>query len=140
MGHRLFHSLLTEARLALVEEDWLDVLRRLNEFAARVERHMRAEEDVLFPQLALLKPEASAALSQCRREHAEINVRIRAALDRAGEHDKAQCAQTLSQLIDFLSSHCWAEERCVYSLTNGMDESVVMSLARELSGLAQDPD
>lgn len=137
-GHRLFDSLLSEARLALADEDWADVVECLEEFAARLGRHLRAEEDVLFPWLARINSEASAALAQCRREHREIDVRTHAALVSAAEHDKAGCKQVLSELADCLSCHCRAEERCIYRLTRDMDESTAMSLARGLSGLFDD--
>lgn len=138
VGHRLFNALLTEARLALADEDWPDVLKRLREFETRIEQHMQAEERILFPKLALLNPNLNSALAQCRREHTEITARTEAALCSASEHDKPQCARIISELIDFLSCHCFSEERCVYTVTPVMDEDLMMKLANELGSATDD--
>lgn len=132
-GHRLCNSLLSEARLALVDADWLVVDECLHEATIRLDRHMRAEESVLFPRLAALAPEDDAALTECRYEHEVIRARMRATLEASGRHDKVCCAQALSHLIDLVYAHCLAEERRVYALTHGLGDEVLVALAQALS-------
>jgi len=133
MGHRLCSSLLTEARLALVDADWLVVNECLHEATVRLESQMQAEEAVLLPRLAGVSPEADAPLVQCRNEHQAIRARMHAAAEAAARHDKVRCAQTLSRLFDLFYAHSMAEERRIYALTHDMDDAVLETLAHALS-------
>ena len=134
-GHRLLNVLLIEARVALSDGDWPDVANLVEEFAMRLHRHMHAEETVVFPSLSRLNPGSEPALGQCMQAHREINARIDDIRESIGRRDRAKCAESLSQLIDFLSCHCRDEERSVYGLTHALDETVLTSVARDLSGL-----
>jgi len=138
MGHRLCNALLTEARMAVADGDWADATERLQEFAVRMQRHMQAEHEVLFPRLAALSPEIESALAQCRREHEEIWRRTEAALNSARARDQSRCGDAIGALGDFLSSHCLAEERFVYGLAQDMGERVVMELAGTLGPATDD--
>ena len=133
-GHRLCNALLTEARVALADDDWPDAADRLQEFASRMERHMHAEEVIVFPWIAGHSPGAGDALARCGREHQELRARLRMVLQDVAKRDKPSAAQAISELMDFLSCHCMAEEQMIYSLSRNMDERTVMALARALSG------
>lgn len=138
MGHRLCNALLTEAKMAVADGDWADATERLQEFAVRMERHMQAEHEVLFPRLAALSPEIESALTQCRREHEEIGRRTKAALDSARAQNQSRCGEAIGGLVDFLSTHCLAEERFVYALAQDMGDRVVMELAGTLGPATDD--
>ena len=138
-GHRLLNVLLIEARVALADGDWPDVTNLIDEFATRLQRHMHAEETVVFPSLSRLNPACEHALVQCMQEHGEIKTHIDSIRESIGRRDRDSCAQALSQLIDFLSCHCRDEERSAYGLTHALDETVLMSVARDLSGLQPEP-
>ena len=138
-GHRLLNVLLIEARVALADEDWPDVANLVEEFATRLQRHMHAEETIVFPRLSRLNPGSEPALGQCIQAHSEIKTHIDSIREGIGRRDRARCARSLGQLIDFLSCHCRDEERSVYGLTHALDETVLMSVARDLSGLQPEP-
>lgn len=139
-GHRLCNALLNEARAALTDDDWPEASERLQEFATRMERHIQAEHDVLFPRLAALSPEIESALAQCRREHVEIARRTDAALNSARLRDQPRCDDAISGLIDFLTTHWLGEERFVYALAQGLGERVVMELAGTLGPAPDEPN
>lgn len=132
-GLRLCRSLLTEASLALVDNDWLAVDESLHEAATKLGRHLDAEETVLFPRLAGGDLKADAALARCRREHEAIRLRRRAACTAAYERDTVSCAQALSELTNLLDGHWMTEHQRLFPLTISLDGAVLIELAQELS-------
>ncbi len=131
-GHRLLGALLTEAKTALLEDDWPDAMDCLQEFWTRLERHMQAEEEILFPTLAKLSPGLSDELSQRSREHEQITELTQQLLGRAAEHDRSGCEQVLNRLQAVLASHCFSEERFAYALSRDVEEATVRELAGQL--------
>ena len=131
-GHRLLGALLTEAKTALLEDDWPDAMDCLQEFWTRLEKHMQAEEDILFPTLAKLSPGLTDELSQRSREHAQITELTETLLARAGEHDRSGCEQVLNRLQAVLASHCTSDERFAYALSRDVSEGTVRELAGQL--------
>lgn len=138
-GHRLLGALLTEAKVALADDDWPDVMECLEEFETRVEKHMQAEEEVLFPTLALLNPAVEDELARCREEHRQLTLRMRELMACASSHDKPSCKEALNRMIELLSCHCVSEERFTYALARGVADSTVRELAGKLGPEEDDP-
>jgi len=88
-GHRLLNVLLIEARVALADEDWPDVANLVEEFATRLQRHMHAEETIVFPRLSRLNPGSAPALGQCIQAHSEIKTHIDSIRESIGRRDRA---------------------------------------------------
>ena len=134
LGVRLCVALLTEAQVALDDEDWSYVLDRLLEFKSHIERYMRAESEVLYPKLSALMPESDGALMQLRQEHAEIAALIQQALCGANDRDKARCAHAIGELIELISSHWMSEQSSLYALAEQTEsqDHVLRELAEKL--------
>jgi iron-sulfur cluster repair protein YtfE (RIC family) len=108
-------------------------------FATGLERHIEAEEGILFPELEELEPGAAGPTSVMHAEHEEI----RALLGRiAGDLEgRAQAWQTgVARLKEVLSVHNMKEERILYPMANaaaqgsGRDVELAGRLRAALAG------
>ena len=138
MGHRLCSALLVEAEAAL-EEDLLGEARtQLQQFVSRMQRHMLAEHEVLFPKLVRMQPDTEAAISAYRQEHDTLDEQMRACLSHASAGDTAACMRALKELSTTFRAHCDSEERFVYGLAQRMNQSDVQELAATLAPMSGD--
>jgi len=96
----------------------------LNDLAEYLESqfgtHMRAEEEVLYPALAQLFPEAAPSLSPLRAQHDELRtmlVQLRALLaEPATPARDEQVSVQVRDFVDLLRIHIHNEEAAVFSV------------------------
>jgi len=119
LDHRRLKELLTEAKQALHAGDSARAFARFAEFRDGLERHITAEEDVLFPAFeALTGISAGGPTSVMRMEHREIR-KLMAEIASALEHgDGNGHAMAMAALTARLYAHDGKEERIVYPATD----------------------
>ncbi len=136
MGHRLCSALLVEAEAALEEGVVGDALTQLQQFVSRMERHMLAEHEVLFPKLLRMQPDTEAVIAAYRREHDALDEQMRNCLSHASTGDARACLSALRTLSTTFREHCDSEERFVYGLAQRMNQSEVQELASTLAPMS----
>jgi iron-sulfur cluster repair protein YtfE (RIC family) len=128
--HRRLDAVRAEAKRSVTAGDLARAAARFREFRGGLERHIVAEEDVLFPALdRLTGGGAGGPLAVMRHEHAEIRgmmAELAAALDGGAA---AEATRRLGDLNALLLAHNGKEEHVLYPMT---DES-----ARRASELAE---
>jgi iron-sulfur cluster repair protein YtfE (RIC family) len=129
--HRRLDAVLAEAKRSVTAGDLARAAAGFREFRGGLERHIVAEEDVLFPALDRLSGGgAGGPIAVMRHEHAEIRrlmAELAAALDGGGA--AAEATRRLGDLSALLLAHNGKEEHVLYPMT---DES-----ARRASALAE---
>lgn len=126
--HELCDALLAQARVAMRKGDWSQALARLEECLPHMERHIYAEEAVLFPYVAAAAPDLEPALAQCQHEHAEILAWLKSAVASARDRDSAGGSIVLAQLMGLLAYHRRTEERLIYAHAPKLDSGLLTVL------------
>jgi iron-sulfur cluster repair protein YtfE (RIC family) len=128
---------LLAARDAVDDGQLADALRHFDAYCKRLLRHMRLEEQILFPLIESLVPRISRDVIEMRLEHGHVQRRLgeaRQAID-AGEVDAFRHAFDALGLI--LLAHEAREERIVYPI---LDRSLSPEQRADLATrLAQEP-
>lgn len=126
--HRRLDRSITEFIHALPGEARLLFLR----FAADMRRHLRLEEDLLFP---VFEQRAGIAgpVAVMLREHRAI-VKLLDTISGALDRDEAGAPASIEQLVALLADHHFKEERILYPKTDlVLDENERARLADQLA-------
>ncbi|HEM45900.1 MAG TPA: hypothetical protein ENO23_02535 [Alphaproteobacteria bacterium] len=119
LDHQRIDAFLIEARRSLAAEDRAQAARRLDELASALERHMSAEEEILFPAFqAHAGARGTGPVEVMRHEHTQLRGRIaelRSVLE-AGPPDGA--ARLFAHVTALLAAHNGKEERILYPATD----------------------
>lgn len=122
--HNRLDAIMDEVRGRLSAGDLAGAASRFGAFRSGLERHIVAEEDVLFPALdRATGGRAGGPISVMRHEHAEIRKRlaeIGSILDRTSS-SVTDAASPIGELVALLGAHNGKEERILYPMT---DDSV----------------
>jgi len=88
-------------------------------FMTALDAHMTVEEDIYFPALHGLRPDAGSELAELVGEHAELRRQAEAIRDqlKAGDRDGARL--DLDRLARHISKHELAEEDLIARITEG---------------------
>jgi hemerythrin-like domain-containing protein len=99
-----------------------EATRRLSSFTARLERHMRAEEQVLFSVLEASSTGArDAPTGPMRREHGSLRRLAGSLLDAVQHDERARALQVLASLRSVLFVHRTKEEWLIHPLLVAAD-------------------
>lgn len=129
--HHRLAVLLSDAELRVEAGDFDGAIARCWEFERGLARHMRLEEDVLFPLFEARSGLVGGPTASLRTEHREIEravVLLREGLDR---HDDEAFHDALSFLRASLQGHNSKEEHILFPMTD------VLLTERERLALAE---
>jgi len=132
LGNRFFVALLKEAQLACTDGDGERMRERLEEFKTHIERHRKAESEILYPKLSALDLALDNELLELREDYSQIALLVDTALENLKGTDKINIVLLLDQLVDLTSGHWMSQEHLVYSLAQQADEHLLYALASEL--------
>jgi iron-sulfur cluster repair protein YtfE (RIC family) len=112
-----------DRHLALVEsaagrDDWVRAVFEARGFERALERHLRFEEETLFPSLETAAPMATGPTGVMRSEHRQIRQLLgdlRATVD---ARDKDECLGLLDTLHLAIQQHNAKEEAILYPLAD----------------------
>jgi iron-sulfur cluster repair protein YtfE (RIC family) len=133
--HRRLDAILTESKAHAAAGRFSDAADRFTTFLQGLERHIDAEEDVLFPALSEQAPQMGGPMGVMRAEHIEIRD-LMATLAIALATSDPTWRSTVCALEEVLSGHNIKEERVLYPTA---DEALggapdVDALSAKLSG------
>jgi len=138
LGHQLCESLLIEARAALIDRDWPYAFDRLLQFKGRIVCHMRAEEELLYPQYLLLMEPEIDVVRKLHGEHETVDSLTQEALDAARIFCPSRCNNALTTLIELIPGHVMEEQRLACSLPRDNQNGLLRKLALALSARSAD--
>ena len=117
--HRRLDAILAEVKRALAAGDLAGAAARFSAFREGLERHIVAEEQVLFPAFESATGLSGGGPTQVMRaEHAELRRlldELAASLPRAGDDERTSLLGVLTGLI---RAHNGKEERILYPMTD----------------------
>lgn len=114
--HRHCDEAFVDAEHAVVRRDWEAATAALRSFVEATERHLRREEDVLFPAFEAATGMVGGPTQMMRFEHAqmrELLEQMQAALERRERDPFAGSAETLLVLMQ---QHNMKEENILYPM------------------------
>ena len=135
LDHRRLDAILVEAKRAMAAADLPQAAARFSEFRTGLERHIAAEEEVLFPAFdALSGGSGSGPIRVMRMEHAELRAlmgEIAGALEGSGVNAHTT---PLASLTARIYAHNGKEERILYPATDqaARDAGALEDLVRRL--------
>jgi hemerythrin-like domain-containing protein len=110
--HHMIDRVLADVGAALDEGELERAGDGLREAAERLEHHMRAEEEILFPALA--RQGLTAPTLVMRREHERIAVELDALEEALEKEHTAAAREVFARLGTLLSDHNRKEEAVLY--------------------------
>jgi quercetin dioxygenase-like cupin family protein len=136
VDHRRLDEMLIEAKRCAGGGDAARAAAGFREFRHGLERHIVAEEEVLFPALdRLTGGRAAGPIGVMRAEHAELRRRL-AELSAALERGAADAGRRIGELNALLFAHNGKEERILYPMADQVAEADG-SLPALLAGLRE---
>ena len=116
--HRRLDALLTNIAHLSQAASFPAAAARFAEFACGLNRHIDAEESILFPAFERMTGMAGGPTVVMRMEHVEIRRGMDAVSQALAARDPARCAAAIDALGDSLSSHNMKEEHILYPTTD----------------------
>ncbi len=118
VDHRRCDEHFAEAETAVGRGDWARAAGELAAFRAALERHLSAEESVLFPALEAREPMAAGPTGVMREEHRHM----RALLDELARAVAARDAESYlgasETLLVLMQQHNAKEEHVLYPMSD----------------------
>ena len=113
--HRRLDGIMESFQGALRAERWEDALSDFREFVLGLRRHIRIEEEILFPVFEEKTGMIDAGPTfVMKMEHKEINELLDRTLSATGGHDNAAASEAAGALINILMDHNMKEEHILY--------------------------
>lgn len=125
--HRRLDALLADVARLADSGTHAEALIRFREFACGLNRHIDAEEQVLFPAFERMTGAVSGPTVVMRAEHLEIRRCIERAATVLEEQDATLAMDAVEALTEVLSLHNMKEEQILYPMT----DRAVSALERE---------
>jgi uncharacterized protein (DUF2249 family)/hemerythrin-like domain-containing protein len=132
--HRRLDAMLPDVERLVAAGDYQDAATRFAEFTSGLDRHIEAEEQVLFPTFESVTGMAGGPTTVMRSEHVEIRHWMRTATDSIARRDAALVAEAIGGLAQTLSVHNVKEEGMLYPMT---DRAIGVEGRRALVGRLQ---
>lgn len=141
------HHKLCEERFARVElsaqaEEWGGCVQAAEDYAAFMEAHFRAEEEILMPPILATSPRSGAMLSALVEEHRVMRTLLRELVQAAKSARPDEFFGTADGLLILMQQHYLKEERSLYPLGDNpaLDQAaIVAKLERALGPGGQTP-
>ena len=132
--HRRLDSILADAKRCLCAGDLRRAAVRFAEFRSGLERHIVAEEEILFPAFESLTGSTDGPTRVMRMEHVELRrlmAEVAASLEGGGDETNAP---PLAALTARIYAHNGKEERILYPATDraALDAAILEDLVRRL--------
>lgn len=116
--HRRLDAILLDADRLAVSGSFAEASKRFAEFACGLNRHIDAEENVLFPTLEKLTGMVTGPTTVMRVEHIEIRRWMGAVAAALETRDVAGFKEAVNGLTGILSSHNMKEEQMLYPMAD----------------------
>jgi regulator of cell morphogenesis and NO signaling len=128
--HDRLDALLDTVRTRVYNAEWPAARRDYDEFARGLKRHIRLEEDILFPVIEGVAPKGHTYAM--RDEHTRIRGVLGTLHDDVRRADAARFRSTLAVFLSVLRAHNAREEEILYSADEGLPEAERATLLRRL--------
>ncbi len=116
--HRRLDELLPEVERMIDQSAWANARERFAEFSCGLNRHIDAEEQILFPTFERLTGMTSGPTVVMRAEHAEIRRWISLVAATLDAQDVAGVKHAIGQLKESLGAHNMKEEQILYPMAD----------------------
>ena len=116
--HHRLRDMLQDALGSVRAGDWPVAQARYGEFADGAERHMRLEEEVVFPLFEAMTGMADGATAVLREEHRAMRRALALMRDAVGKTDPLQFQDGHRFLASVLPDHEAKEERIMFPMTD----------------------
>ena len=129
--HERLHAILDTVRNRVYNAEWPYARRDYDEFARGLKRHIRLEEDILFPVFdrRVGPGQKTAAM---RDEHTRIRGVLGSLHDAVSRGEAAAFRSGLSVLLALLRAHCEKEEEILYPTDQALPEPERAALIQRL--------
>jgi len=117
--HDRLDALLADACAIVRGGDLATAARLLDKFVSGLRRHIRLEDDVLFPTFERITGLTSGPTEVMREEHRMIEHHLDEMVAALAQHDGAAFAAETAALLAVLEDHNEKEEAVVYPMTDG---------------------
>jgi regulator of cell morphogenesis and NO signaling len=128
--HDRLDALLDTVRNRVYNSEWATARRDHDEFARGLKRHIRLEEDILFPMLEGVAPKGHTYAM--RDEHTRIRGVLGTLNDDVRRGDAVRFRSTLAVLLSILRGHNAKEEEVLYFADQGLPEAERVALLLRL--------
>jgi iron-sulfur cluster repair protein YtfE (RIC family) len=129
--HDRLHAILDTVRNRVYNAEWPYARRDYDEFARGLKRHIRLEEDILFPVFeGRVGPRGQT--TPMREEHSSIRSVLGSLHDAVSRADAAGFRSSLSVLLSLMRTHCEKEEEILYPADQALPETERVTLVRRL--------
>jgi hemerythrin-like domain-containing protein len=109
--HREHEANLYECQALAEQEDWRGVKRVYDELRRAIERHIAAENDIIFPAYEALADTSETPTRLLREEHDQVLVLLGECAAVISMHDSEQAVASLSFMADYMIKHHDREEQ-----------------------------
>lgn len=118
--HRRLDAIVERFKDAVAQTRWEDASRDFREFSLGLKRHIKAEEEILFPLFEQKTGMIDAGPTfVMKMEHKEIKEFLDNILSAADSRDASRASQSLDALINILTDHNMKEEHILYPESDG---------------------
>lgn len=129
--HDRLDAILDTVRSRVYNAEWPYARRDYDEFARGLKRHIRLEEDILFPVFEdRVGPRGRT--TPMRDEHTQIRGALGSLHDAVSRADAAAFARSLSVLLALMRAHSLKEEEILYPADQMLSEPERAALVRRL--------
>ncbi len=133
--HKHVDAYFAAARQAIADRRWDEASQRLAEFARALERHVRIEEEILFPAFEARSEGVGGPTQTMRMEHREMR-RLLETMDAAIRGRDSQRAQDQAQtLLALLQAHDRKEEHALCPLASEIPAAEQEALLQRIAVL-----
>lgn len=133
--HRRLDGIMDSFQDALRGERWEDASKDFHEFVLGLRRHIKIEEEILFPVFEEKTGMIDAGPTfVMKMEHKEINELLDRILAATGGHDGSAATEAAGELISILTDHNMKEEHILYpesdSFISGPERAQIIKKAQ----------
>jgi hemerythrin-like domain-containing protein len=130
--HRHCDEAFVGAEEAVARRDWESASAALREFADATERHLRREEDLLFPAFEAATGMTSGPTAVMRSEHAHMR-RLLSSLEQAlVARDRDEFLGAAETLLMLMQQHNAKEESILYPMADRVLHARAEALLRQI--------
>ncbi len=116
--HKACDELLAQAEDSISTADWQTGSPLFHNFRERLERHLAAEEDILFPKFEQATGQTAGPTQMMRMEHDQIR-QLLVEMDQAvSEQDDATWLGLSETLMMLIQQHNMKEQQILYPMTD----------------------
>ncbi len=135
--HRRLDAILPGVERLVSQGAYGDAATRFAEFAGGLDRHIEAEERVLFPEFEARTGMCAGPTAVMRSEHVDIRHGMRRVSEAIAAREPAAVGEALGSLARILGLHNMKEERMLYPMTDQVvgDDAARADLVRRLQAV-----